>query len=253
MIILLTALLTLPVAVIGSIAILVLFTSITTQTVTVVVSNPSLNRYKELQMSNPSTLKCPCSNSTMSYGTFVSLSVIFHQVCSSDLISEEWISTLTQSQGGVLADGIWFLNSGSFFEQLSSFCRSANETTYENINAFLARTFATSYVLNEDDFNIQSNRTINQLIESTVINFDLFIDATRLFFQVHQPLTIEGSNVVVNASFDIYQDADQRWTPVCIYYFTFPSFLSIQTNLDFTYYEISSEKLSSWRDMPMCS
>ncbi|CAF1046530.1 unnamed protein product [Adineta ricciae] len=199
-----------------SIVILVSFTSVTTQTVTVVASNPSLNRYKQLQMSNPSTLKCPCSNSTMPYSTFASLSASFHQLCSSNLVSEEWITMLTQSGYGVGADNIWFLNSGAFFGQLSILCQLANKTVYDNINAFLARTFATSYVLNEKDFNTQSNQAVHQLIESTVISFNRFIDATSLFFQVHQPLTEQGSNVVLNTSFDIYQDTDQEWTPISL-------------------------------------
>ena len=153
----------------------------------------------------------------MPYGAFVSLSPIFHQVCSSDLVSDSWISWLVQSLSAHFNDNVWLYNSGSYFEQLATLCKLANTTANEHVTAFLTRTFATSYVLNEVDFNTQLNTTTSQLINSTVINFGLFVDLTRLFMQVDQPLTVlVESNVIIDSSYNIYEDAGQPPSPVCI-------------------------------------
>ncbi|CAF1473828.1 unnamed protein product [Adineta ricciae] len=184
-----------------SVSILIVFTTINAKTNTVTVSNPSLNTYKELQNSYSSTLKCACSESAMHYETFVSLSPIFHQVCPSDLVSDPWISWLVESLSISMNDNVWLYTSGSYFEQLAALCQLANTTANDDIRAFLARTLATSHVLNTDDFNTQLNTTINQLIESTVINFGLFINMTRLFMQVDQPLTFSFRLNAIQQSF----------------------------------------------------
>src|SRR5215467_3052189 len=80
---------------IGSFIILLLFNSLSTQTSTVTVSSPSLTTYNHLQALHLNTLRCPCSNMTIPYHTFTSLSPIFHPVCSSDFVSDPWLKMLT--------------------------------------------------------------------------------------------------------------------------------------------------------------
>ncbi|CAF3831351.1 unnamed protein product, partial [Adineta steineri] len=173
-----------------SIVCLLLFTSLKSQTVTIIEQNPSLTKYKQLQTLYPDTLTCPCANTSMPYLTFVSLSPVFHQVCSSDLISESWISLLSNSTPADVIIGTWFSKAAQYFGLLSSICQLASLTATENIHGFYARTFVTSYVLIERDFNIQVNATVKQLTESIVISFSLFNIMTRLFIQADQPITV---------------------------------------------------------------
>ncbi|CAF0789948.1 unnamed protein product [Adineta steineri] len=173
-----------------SILCLLLFNSLKSQTITIIEKNPSLTKYKQLQIFYPDTLACPCANTTMPYETFVTLSPIFHQVCSSDLISKSWISLLSHSPEQDAVTGAWISKAAQYFGLLSSICQLANSTATNNTHAFLARTFVTSYVLIETDFNIQVNTTIKQLTESIVIGFNLFNIMTRLFIQADQPIIV---------------------------------------------------------------
>ena len=50
--------------------------------------------FKQLYLDHAATLSCPCSATTIPYETFVSNSIIFHPVCSSFFISQEWIEAL---------------------------------------------------------------------------------------------------------------------------------------------------------------
>ena len=133
----------------------------------------------------------------MSYQTFVSLSPVIHQVCSSDLTTDSWISLLTDSYVLDQITDTWMGQSAQFFELLSSVCQLANVTATENVHGFLSRTFATSYVLVETDFYTQVNATINQLIESTVISFGLFANMTRTLMQADQPVTLLKSSQLI--------------------------------------------------------
>ncbi|CAF4121162.1 unnamed protein product, partial [Adineta steineri] len=181
----------------GSVFCLLLFTSRKSQTITIIEKNPSLTKYNQLQSLYPDTLTCPCANTTMPYKTFVSLSPIFHQVCSSDLISESWISLLANSASADVISGTWISKAAQYFGLLSSICQQANLTAADNIHDFFARTFVTSYVLIETDFNIQVTATVKQLTESIVINFNLFNIMTRLFIQADQPIIVSPSSQVV--------------------------------------------------------
>ena len=202
--------------VLGSMLILITFTSMKTQTVTVTVSDPSLIAYKELRIRRSSTLECACSHSTMPYESFVSLSSSFHQICSSGFVDSRWISLLAGASQGTGADFVWVLMSGKFFGAVSSLCKLADETVTYNINNFLAQTFATNHVLIENDFYNQLKTTINQFIESIVTSFSLSIQTTSLLTQVDQPLIGKAdSNVVLQSQFDIYQDTTQPSSPVC--------------------------------------
>ena len=74
--------------------ILFIFTLLNTKMYTMIVSNPSLSDYIHLQDLYKNVLTCPCLNVTIPYGRFISLTPTFHKVCSSDYVSEEWISML---------------------------------------------------------------------------------------------------------------------------------------------------------------
>ena len=58
------------------------------------VAHPSLDTYLQLQGEHDSTLTCPCSQLAMPYGTFLNITYALHQICSSDLVSPEWLDYL---------------------------------------------------------------------------------------------------------------------------------------------------------------
>lgn len=115
---------------------------------------------------------------------------------------------------GIGGDSFWDFMSGHYFRAISSLCQLAHDVTSSSIDNFVARAFATSYVLAENDFNIQLNATTNQFIESIVTSFSLFIDTARLLIQADQPLRGDKAIEVSNSGFNIYQGTSQSSTPV---------------------------------------
>ncbi|UJR06811.1 hypothetical protein I4U23_011098 [Adineta vaga] len=166
----------------------IFYHSLKTQTITMVKYNPSLSTYKNLQTIHMNTLKCPCSNMAMPYKTFTSLSPTFHQICSSDLVGESWISFIIDI-GTFHPENTWVIEAGRYFQMLLSLCQLIKQTVDEDIRRFLTQTFATSHVLIESDFDAQLNATIIQFTQSINISFSLLIDAMRTFMQIDQPLT----------------------------------------------------------------
>jgi hypothetical protein len=80
----------------------------------------------------------------------------------------------------------WRNKAASQFQLLLHLCQFANKTIDDAVRRFNEQSFITSNVLAETDFNIQLNATLNQLFDSVVINFYVFIDIVRLLMQVDQ-------------------------------------------------------------------
>ncbi len=166
--------------------VLLLFTSLSTQTITIIKLNPSLITYNKLQVLYQDTLRCSCSTTAIPYKTFMSLSPILHQVCSSDFVTYRWISILKYSRNkNNFID--WRSVASSQFQLLSDLCRLANNTINDAVRGFIMQLFVASSVPREIDFNTQLNATLDQFFQSTITYFGLLVDAVRLLMQVDQP------------------------------------------------------------------
>jgi hypothetical protein len=67
----------------------------TFQTQIVQISKPSLATYEDLLGKYSATLQCPCSAVSIQYNSFINIfSINYHQVCSSDFVTDRWIAAL---------------------------------------------------------------------------------------------------------------------------------------------------------------
>ncbi|CAF4106650.1 unnamed protein product, partial [Adineta steineri] len=72
---------------------LFLYSSLTSITKTVVVEQPSLFDYTQLEEKYSNTLLCACTSVSNEYNKFISsFTPTFNQVCSSDFVSDEWLN-----------------------------------------------------------------------------------------------------------------------------------------------------------------
>lgn len=79
-------------------------TSIRSQQETIVIENINGDLFAKLSNEHEESLVCSCSIGSISYETFVSMNIQFHEICSSYFISSEWIESLylpTASRQGV--------------------------------------------------------------------------------------------------------------------------------------------------------
>lgn len=196
------------VSLIGTFLGFALYTSLSTETTTITVSNPSFNTYEHLQLLHSNTLTCPCSTMTIRYHTFIKIFPILHQVCSSTFVSKSWISILMSIiNQDVPTD--WRNQAGSQFQLLSDLCQLAKKTSDDAVRRFNIQYFITSNLLPESDFYVQINATLDQYFHSTIIYFDQLIDTVHLHMQVDQPFMHLGrtrtetiANIIPNIKSD---------------------------------------------------
>ena len=70
------------------------YTFLVVQNQVVTIAHPSLVTYQQLYNDYSDTLQCPCSQLSVPYGTFLNVTFVLHQVCSSDFVSSTWLDYL---------------------------------------------------------------------------------------------------------------------------------------------------------------
>ncbi|CAF1076407.1 unnamed protein product [Adineta ricciae] len=167
-----------------SFTILLIFTSLSTEIATITEANPSLLTYEELQILHPNTLLCPCSTTTIPYEKFLSLSPVLHQVCSSDWVSDRWLSILQYVVDYNTED--WRNRAYLQFKLLSNLCQLAKNTIDDAVHHFLSQSLIIASVLSEMEFRTQLDATLNQFSQSTITSFGSLVNIARLLTQVDQ-------------------------------------------------------------------
>ncbi|CAF1513281.1 unnamed protein product [Adineta ricciae] len=166
--------------------ILIFYTSISIQTRSITVYQPSLDEYDYLYAQYSSTLKCPCSRLSAPYSLIIHLEPEYHQVCSSDFIKDDvWLLYFTQINAVLPAYD--FRGTGlRFFTILQTLCQMANETVRNELSAFNAIEFVTAYVLSRSTFNTQISTLIRQFQQQTVNSFLVMFQLLRTAIQMNQ-------------------------------------------------------------------
>ncbi|CAF1304450.1 unnamed protein product [Adineta steineri] len=170
----------------GSFLILIIYSSWSIEMITRTEPYPPLSTYNDLQIIYSETLKCPCSNNIIPYEKFVSLSAVLHQICLSDLVTNQWISLLKQVKTSLKSPD-WRNIASSQFQLLADYCKLTNTTINDTVYRFLLQPFVASNILTESEFNKQLNATLEHFFRSTIDYFDIFLKTEQILTKVDQP------------------------------------------------------------------
>ncbi|CAF1303538.1 unnamed protein product, partial [Rotaria sordida] len=135
----------------------------------------------------PSTTTCRCSQTSILYSQIVSLNARFHQVCSSDFVSEKWFSSLFNVNTSNYYPLDFRLMASAQFQILSILCRISRQAVIDALKEFAATTMLSPSALSRDVVNIYVGTSIEQFQKTTLdsyrshIHFILSILAEQRF------------------------------------------------------------------------
>ena len=166
------------------------------------VLNPSETQYINLQKVYTDTLSCPCKTSVIPYYNFITIQPHYHQVCSSDMVSQRWIEYLkirdpTYDSNTIGAN--FKYHASLQFHLLAELCRQTQQTNNDALPFFLETQFVSSQVIFENLFTSEVNLSIENWKLSTT---NQFLRTIRLFQSI-----IQG-NQLTNGILNIYWDFD---------------------------------------------
>ncbi|CAF1157256.1 unnamed protein product, partial [Didymodactylos carnosus] len=153
-----------------SMVILISYTTLTTVTITVKIEQPtSFVFLQQLYPKYNQTLNCPCTQISIKYKEFISFQPTFHQVCSSDFISQSWFNYDPVDFSMVALD--FRVTMSSSFLALLTFCKLSIETIQNTLLVFNSSTFVTSNVISENLFQVRAVEFISLFQETTIKSF----------------------------------------------------------------------------------
>lgn len=133
------------------------------QTTTVTINNPSQVTFERLQSMYPSSLQCPCSSISIPYGHIISIEPIYHQLCSSMFISNEWIILLDNFFRSYYMQLDFRATGTSIFQLLRTFCQTVQTSVQDALDVFNQIGLLISpQVLSSTAFSIQADAIIAQ-------------------------------------------------------------------------------------------
>lgn len=132
---------------------------LSSEIIIVEVKHPTSKQLSSL----PDHAECPCSNIAVSYGEFTSFQSIFHQVCSSDFVSDRWINALFSGANATYLNAQDFRIYGAAqFQALEVFCRLSKANAQQNINSFQQNIFVSPHALLKAELEAQVQSSIDQ-------------------------------------------------------------------------------------------
>ncbi|CAF1003549.1 unnamed protein product [Rotaria sp. Silwood1] len=138
------------------------------------IMHPSLETYEKLYAEYSTSIQCPCANFSIPHEAFLNVTFVLHQVCSSDLVSSNWLNYLllfdpndvpiwteTDFSRDFRSIGLWY------FQLLATFCSLAQANIADGQRIFKNSLFIENNLLPQSLF-IQETKTLaNAFINKT--------------------------------------------------------------------------------------
>ncbi|CAF1405014.1 unnamed protein product [Adineta ricciae] len=131
-------------------SICLLYISLKNKLINVQLSLTSLEQYEQVYIQYADTLSCPCNEISIKHGELVKLAPSYHEVCSLNSLSEEWIHYLADTDSTDLSGldtAVPFQ-----FQLLKSLCRLSREAVYSSLIQLHSTTRANNQLISRDSF-----------------------------------------------------------------------------------------------------
>ena len=160
-----------------TIVILIFYTSLTYRSNEVIVPISSLESLIKFQNFHRSILvNCSCTKLSTTRSTFYKIEPKFHQICSSDFVSDQWLNKLFESYQNVrsLPTSIFTFNRTAFahFQSMSIMCNLAKQAAIDARELFLQTSVVSSQMPPMDLFYFNTNLTLNNFQSSLSSTFN---------------------------------------------------------------------------------
>ncbi|CAF0789752.1 unnamed protein product [Adineta steineri] len=168
-----------------------LYSTYTTQLITVEINKPTYSTYESLSFNYSQSLQCFCSDISIPYQSFLTIKPRFHDLCSSQFVSQDWINYLYGRGNLVYRYSFTDFRASAVgqLQLLTSLCEISQET----INTSLVQLLTSDY----NDRQLLSEQRLDQLIQTQINQFQLVTPNSLLniFNLIRETL---GANMIIS-------------------------------------------------------
>ena len=155
----------------------ILFTSLPYHSNIITMPTPTLRQYEQLAQSFSSSLRCPCKSISIPYEKFISINPVYHEICSSDFVTQRWIDYLFYQNTSYYFQLDFRHSASGEFQLLRTLCQHAKTTVDDSLRQFYLTRYITNQLVAAEGLEIEANSSI-ELFQITTPS--LFISSLRL-------------------------------------------------------------------------
>ncbi|CAF4251858.1 unnamed protein product [Rotaria sp. Silwood2] len=163
------------------------------------VHNPTESQYIQLQQIYPNSISCPCTSISTSYSTFITIQPYYHQICTSDFVTQRWIDYIEIHLDQFYPIFDYRVNAVTQFKLLATVCQQAKKTVVNAVETFLKMEFVESQVVPQMIFESEMNSRIESWKMTTINNFLRTIQLVQ---------ATDRGNHLMNGNFDVFFQID---------------------------------------------
>jgi hypothetical protein len=197
-----------------SLIILTTYASLISQIEDKTVPFPKQSVYENLRKKYADSLQCTCTEVSIPYEKFVKIVPSFHQVCSSDFISQQWIDLVFKADSTLIWPIDVRTSLSAMWQLIRTFCQSATDTVLNAINQFNNSPLITVMVLNEELVEAKVQAALHLLRQTVSSNFIQSRTIVHRMTQANQLVTALLTNyIVVSDQFGLSQALPIQFIP----------------------------------------
>ncbi|CAF0896457.1 unnamed protein product [Adineta steineri] len=148
-----------------SVVLLAIFSMVQVRTLTNTFNRPSFELYSQLKHDHADKLSCSCSIIASTFNSLVNIEAVFHKICLSPFVSDQWRINLT---AGLVPDLSTYAQNdyrrflSAHLQFLQGLCQLSIESVNNSIKQLLSSSFITADLLSEKNFYERLNLLINE-------------------------------------------------------------------------------------------
>ncbi|UJR34644.1 hypothetical protein I4U23_027421 [Adineta vaga] len=169
-------------------------TLIKPQSRTIIHSNITRHIFDELYLKHKETLSCRCSTIIIPYQDFVLDTVIFHPVCSSEFVKQQWINALYFINASTYHINDFRTTAKSQFELLTSFCSFSQDAIVQNQIDLRNNELVTIYLLTDIQVQSEIDAKGELFINNLSTRIISFLNYLKLTTQTNHLITALNTN-----------------------------------------------------------
>ncbi|UJR11699.1 hypothetical protein I4U23_015880 [Adineta vaga] len=180
-----------------SVVIITLYTSLSIHVKTETLTMPTKIQYEQLFVQYSDSLQCPCTQISIFYNEFTRITSSFHQVCSSEFVSQQWIDFVFATN----LTFIWTMDvrtsMSAMWQLISALCQYANTTFSDTIDTFSNTSFISPMLISENLLRTQMQASIDLTRQTASDNIRRSFTAVHEITQASGLLTGVSTNFIV--------------------------------------------------------
>ncbi|CAF3948424.1 unnamed protein product [Adineta steineri] len=174
------------------------------------IKNPTIDLYEKLAANNYS-IECDCSETSVPHKDFISLQPIYHQVCSSDFVTQRWIDYLYDSTKHSFYFHADFRSTAmQQFQLLAILCQSSIQETEDGLDLFFHTEIISGKLMSEDFLLAEAPSRISAFQRNALDAFDYKLMFIREMIAGNALLSSTATIFQTTFQYNVYKDGP-RW------------------------------------------